>query len=206
MLFLSQLTLGYKDLQVLKISDEYSIHRVIYSLFEDYRSNAEKTSSVKSGFLYAEQKSNSIERRFLILSDRAPNIRNEKIGTVITKKIPENFLKFSQYRFRLLVNPTIRDKNTGKLKPVIGETNISVWFAEKSVSSWGFATSDLNVTSIVVLNFKGKNGNLLTISRAEIEGTLTVTNFELFASSFAHGIGRAHAFGCGLLQLVPIYQ
>ena len=206
MLFLSQLTLGYKDLQVLKISDEYSIHRVIYSLFEDYRSNAEKTSSVKSGFLYAEQKSSSIERRFLILSDRAPDNRKVKNGVILTKEIPENFLKFSQYRFRLLVNPTIRDKTSGKLKPVIGETNISVWFAEKSVSSWGFATSDLNVTSIEVLNFKGKNGNLLTISRAEIEGTLTVTNFELFASSFAHGIGRAHAFGCGLLQLVPIHQ
>ncbi len=206
MLFLTQLTLGFKDLRALKITDEYSIHRTIYSLFGDYRSDDEKSSSVKSGFLYAEQKKNSIGRQFLILSDRAPVNSSLEDGSIITKTVPENFLKFSQYRFRLIVNPTVRDKTSGKLRPVTGKPNIIRWFSEKSSQSWGFSCSDVSISSTEVLQFKGKNGHSLTIARAEVSGLLTVTDFERFYESFSHGIGRAHAFGCGLLQLVPIQQ
>lgn len=206
MFFLSQLTLGFKDLQFLKISDEYSVHRVIYSLFKDYRSSDEKTASVGSGFLYAEQKRNTVGRQFLILSDRAPTNLTFKDGHIITKNVPDSFLTFPQYRFRVIVNPTVRDKFSGKLRPIIGKTNIAQWFSEKSLRSWGFSVVNLSVDSVEVSQFKGKNGRSLTIARAEISGCLVVTDFGRFSNSFRHGIGRAHAFGCGLLQLVPFQQ
>lgn len=206
MLFLTQLNLGFNDLRALKITDEYGVHRTIYSLFEEYRNDNEKISSVQSGFLYAEQKRNGIGRQFLILSDRAPVNFALKDGSIITKTVPENFLKFSKYRFQLIINPTIRDKTSGKLRPVTGKLNIISWFSEKSSQSWGFSSTDITVNSTEVLQFKGKNGRSLTIARAELSGILTVTDFEQFHKSFCHGIGRAHAFGCGLLQLIPIQQ
>jgi CRISPR system Cascade subunit CasE len=43
----------------------------------------------------------------------------------------------------------------------------------------------------------------VTIAYATIQGMLRVTQREDFVKSFTKGIGRARAFGCGLLQLVP---
>ena len=206
MLFVSKLTLGYKDLQINRISDEYGIHRVIYSLFEDLRNSEEKGTSLQSGFLYAEQKRKDWGRQFLILSDRKPLECSLIDGSIITKTVHENFLNFKHYRFQVLINPTIRDNTSGKLRPILGKSHIEQWFVEKSTQSWGFSASNVIVNSVDVLKFKGKKGNMLTIARADISGTLTVNNFELFKKAFSKGIGRAHAFGCGLLQITPIEQ
>ena len=54
-----------------------------------------------------------------------------------------------------------------------------------------------------VLQFAGKSKHLITISRAVIQGVLKVTDKERFRQSFAAGLGRGRAFGCGLLQIVP---
>ncbi|WP_199546344.1 type I-E CRISPR-associated protein Cas6/Cse3/CasE [Streptomyces sp. N35] len=39
----------------------------------------------------------------------------------------------------------------------------------------------------------------MRISRAEIQGELTVTDSHRFADTLTHGLGRARAYGCGLL-------
>ena len=49
-----------------------------------------------------------------------------------------------------------------------------------------------------------KDNSKVTLSQADLRGTLEVTDKDIFSESFANGIGRGRAFGCGLLQIIPV--
>jgi CRISPR system Cascade subunit CasE len=62
------------------------------------------------------------------------------------------------------------------------------------------------VDNVDVLHFKDKHDHLVTISQAHVQGQFTITDAAQFQNSFKQGVGRARAFGCGLLQIVPIFD
>jgi CRISPR system Cascade subunit CasE len=49
--YASVLRLSRADLNILKIKDAYGLHKVVYGLFENTRSDAEKQGSVPSGIV-----------------------------------------------------------------------------------------------------------------------------------------------------------
>ena len=49
-----------------------------------------------------------------------------------------------------------------------------------------------------------KDGHDVSLKTSLIQGVLRVTDRERFKESFVKGIGRGRAFGCGLLQIVPV--
>lgn len=51
----SVLHLDRKAVKVLRITDPYSLHRVVYSLYEDARDAGQKNISQTSGILFADQ-------------------------------------------------------------------------------------------------------------------------------------------------------
>lgn len=106
----SVLQLNRTAVQALRVTDAYSLHRVVYSLFDDVRSDAEKAASHTSGILYADQGGDFQHRTILLLSDRppAPHI-DGRYGTVRSRPIAEDFLAHPRYRFKVIVNPTRRD-------------------------------------------------------------------------------------------------
>lgn len=191
-----------QDMKAAGVTDAYSIHRVIYDLFEDVRSDDQKGASIPSGILFADKGGDRGSRRILFMSDRAP--RPPRVGTVRVKTIPDAFLDHDIYRFETVINPTKRDSKTGKLIALRTREDITSWFAGKSEASWGFETdaSTLEVRTIQVLRFE-KKGTKVTIGQAHVTGFLKVKNRELFIKSFKQGIGRCRSFGCGLLQIVP---
>lgn len=206
-LLASVLRLDRKDIKALKMTDPYVLHRIVYSLFDDVRSMEEKQGSSPSGFLYADQGGDFQERRVLLLSDRRPKSQvSGGYGEVSSKPIPDRFLNHGTYRFKVVVNPTRRDSASRKLVSVRGRKAIADWFAERARPSWGFAISreHLQVGRVEVLEFKSKKEHPITLAQAHIEGVLQVEHPEKFSRSFRQGIGRARAFGCGLLQIVPI--
>ncbi len=204
--FASVLNLDRRAIKALAITDHYSIHRVVYSLFEDVRSAAEKTASTSSGIVYADQGGNTLGRQILILSNRIPRPTTpEGYGEVKTKNVPTAFWQKEHYRFKVAINPCRRENKSRRLIPVKGRNNIAQWFLERSEKSWGFCPDPLSlqVDKVEVLSFEGKNGRRIQIAKAHIQGSLQVVNKQIFARSFLSGIGRARAFGCGLLQIVP---
>ena len=206
-LIASVLHLSRRDVKALGIRDPYALHRVVYGLYEDVRSSAEKNTSTPSGIVYADEGGNSYTRKILMLADRKPAFTAEGgYGEVQSKVIPEGFLEHDYYQFKVVINPTRRDRNSGKLVPVKGRTAIAEWFCQKALKSWGFLpdSKHLQVDKVQVLRFYAKNKRPVTLAQANIKGVLTVKNRDLFCKSFANGIGRGRAFGCGLLQLVPI--
>jgi CRISPR system Cascade subunit CasE len=188
--------------KALKITDAYSLHIAVYSLFDDIRTEEEKQKSISSGILYADKGGDFHGRQILLLSNRQPNLPEH--GKLEMKKIADSFLDYKNYRFEVVVNPTRRENLSRKIIALRTREEIAVWFIEKA-PQWGFEVSPehLEVRDIVVKRFE-KNGQTVTQGQAHLFGRLTVSNKEKFVQSFQTGIGRGRAFGCGLLQIVPI--
>ena len=215
-LYVSALHLDRKAIKALKITDPYSLHRVVYSLFPDVRTEAEKHSHIQSGIVYADQggEYNGYQsvRKVLMISDRPPasEVKDEQgnlYGEVICKSLAEEFLSHARYQFKVQVNPVRKDKQSGKRMAIKGRDATRQWFMDRAPKSWGFEVdpTQLQIHAIDVLQFrKQKDGPDITIGKAHIQGVLTVTDPEKFKQSFKHGIGKGRAFGCGLLQIVPM--
>ncbi|GAB6141246.1 type I-E CRISPR-associated protein Cas6/Cse3/CasE [Methylosoma difficile] len=225
MMIASALHLTRADLKALKVTDAYSLHRVVYDLFDDVRSMEEKQTSVPSGILYADKGGDFNGRKILMLSNRQPKIPEH--GELNMKKITDSFLDYKNYRFEVVVNPTkydgiprkhpLKEGKTikGKTIPLKTREEIAAWFIEKSArkavkegdfNGWGFEVSreHLEVRDIEVKRFIAKDAREITLACAKIVGILTVTDKAQFIKSFQEGIGRGRAFGCGLLQIIPL--
>lgn len=202
-LIASHLLLSRKDVTELRMNDGYGVHRVVYSLFENLRQGSlEKSES--AGFLYADTGYVDQRRRILLLSNRPPIQRvSDRYGLVESKAIDPSFLTHERYRFKVVANPVI-NRSTGR-DPIRKSQDIQRWFIEKA-SRWGFSVNDETLEATVpnIEYIQTSSGHRLVISRSTITGVLSVSDRETFASSFASGIGRGRAFGCGLLQIKPI--
>jgi CRISPR system Cascade subunit CasE len=185
----------------------YSLHRVVYSLFPDVRSEHEKQSHIQSGIVYADQGGDFHGRKVLIISDRQPAMSVDgQYGDVVSKPIGEMFLSYSRYRFKVQVNPVRKEKQSGKRVAVTGRNDIAQWFLHRASNSWGFDVDPqtLQIDTIEVQQFNDKEGRKITLGKAHIQGMLTVNDHQQFLNSFKNGIGKGRAFGCGLLQIVPV--
>jgi CRISPR system Cascade subunit CasE len=190
----SVLKLNRSDFLKLKITDTYSIHRTVYSLFPQCEDGRD--------FLFVDKGGDFNERRILILSKRPPQI--PEYGTIESKNIPESFLGLDYYGFEVRLNPTKRDKKDAKIIPIMGKDNLIEWFCAKS-ETWGFITEreSLQIQSTGVQTFDKQNGQV-TQNTVIFAGKLRVSDRALFIKSFEQGIGRGKSFGFGLLQIVPL--
>lgn len=204
--YASVLRLDRTAVKALKVTDLYSLHRVVYSLFDDIRTDAEKNSSQSSGIQWVDKGGDHHARHILILSNRKPG--PAAYGQLESKTLPDLFLEHQRYRFAVTLCPTRRDNQSRKLVPVKGRDAIADWFCERAPASWGFAVprERLQVDDVKVQRFNGKQGAPVTLQQASLSGLLTVNDRPLFQNSFRHGIGRGRSFGCGLLQIVPIIE
>jgi len=203
MMIASALHLNRNDVKKLKITDAYSLHRVIYSLFEDIRTPEQKQTGSSSGILYADKGGDEKHRKILILANRNPIVPEQ--GELSSKKIPDDFLDYEKYRFEIVINPCQRNNATRKIIPIKGREAIGEWFINKAPQSWGF---NVNPQNLVVSNNHvkcfDKKGQQVTQGYATVIGQFEVSDKERFIQSFQQGIGRGRAFGCGLLQIVPL--
>ncbi len=206
-LYAIALTLSRKAIRKNRITDSYSIHRLVYSLFADIRTDAEKRASVPSGIQFQEVLGDEMSRRIIILSNRMPLPEAEVDGiTLLIKEIDDSFLCHAKYAFKTTVTPTRHNKKTGQLTPIKDKAEIAQWFSQKAKNHLGFEVIEhsLEVLKVDVDVFSGKEGHVITLGKAHLQGHLRVTDRDLFIQKFSRGVGRGRAFGCGLLQLVPI--
>lgn len=176
-----------------RISDPYSIHRTVYSLFPE---KSEKR------FLYADRGAVAGKRELLILSAEIPELPDDIPGS--TKIISERFFACSRFRFEIILNPVKSLPRSGKREPVIGQLPLLTYFTDR-MKKWGFESdlTTLEVFTLPSVNFT-KKGHECRMHRVKYRGVLQVTDRDLFRSVFENGIGHGKAFGFGLLQLFPI--
>ena len=205
-LYVSALRLDRAASKALKITDLYSLHRVVYDLFDDVRSQADKQGSEPSGIQWVDKGGNHQYRQLLILSDRPP--RQGEHGVIESKILSQDFLSHQQYRFTVTLSPTRRNNQSRKLLPVYGREAIALWFIERTTKNWGFTVdpTGLQVDAVTVQQFQDKAQRQVTLQQATLSGLLSVTDQERFNTSFSKGLGRSRSFGCGLLQIVPVIE
>ena len=192
----SALRLNRADCKVLEITDAYSLHRIVYSLFPEQFGQPRD-------FLYADKGGDWNCRRILMLSERRPE--TPEFGELESKEIPESFLRWDNYGFEVMLNPTQRNGPSKKTMPIKGRENLHKWFIQKA-PEWGFDVEPdcLQISSIGVVSFNRDKTITQTHGTATFIGKLRVANRVVFIDRFKHGIGRAKGFGFGLLQIVPI--
>lgn len=202
--YASVLRLSRADMKILNIKDAYALHKVVYGLFEDVRSDAEKQTSTASGIVYTDKGGDFNTRQILLLSNRKPH-QTPQFGEVSTKSIHSDFLTHERYAFEITLNPGKRDKQTGKVVPIRGREGIEQWFKERAPKSWGFSVNPRNLqTNKISVQVFEKMGKTITHGSATLQGELTVIDRDRFCQSFTQGIGRGRAFGFGLLQIVSL--
>lgn len=194
-MFATMLELNRTDCNELNLTDIYSLHKIIYSLFPT-------TPGKDRDFLFTDKGGGWNRRNILILSKRKP--LNPPYGKIVSKEIPNSFLQMDHYGFEIVLNPTKRKAQTRKIEAIRGRKNLHHWFIQKT-PGLGFKVypESLQVNHIGVLTYK-KNGTTRTHNRATFVGKLKVTDRQVFINSFEEGVGRAKAFGFGLLQIIPI--
>jgi CRISPR system Cascade subunit CasE len=115
----SVLRLSNEDCRAERIVDAYGLHRAVYSLFPPLEGEARD-------FLFADKGSENNSRRILILSKRKP--LDPKYGTIESKNVPDNFLDFKFYGFETIVNPTKREKTSGRIVAIRSKALLVPWF------------------------------------------------------------------------------
>lgn len=119
------------------------------------------------------------------------------------------------WRFRLRANP-VHSVRTGIVPSCRGKVYAHVtvqqqkqWLQKKAACcGFGFANSDaedrsFDVVESETLRFNRQN-KYVTLGVATFEGVLRVTDSEVFTRALTNGIGRAKAFGCGLLTIARL--
>ncbi len=194
-MYATMLNLNRSDCKALNLKDIYSVHKTVYSLFPE-------TPEKSRDFLFADKGGDWNGRKILILSARKPLA--PEYGEIYSKKVTDAFLQFDHYGFEIIMNPVKRDAGTGKIVSVRGRENLLEWFTHKS-PGFGFeiVPESLQVNHMKVLTYQ-KSGKTCTHNSAVFIGKLRVAARETFIESFKKGIGRAKAFGFGLLQIIPI--
>jgi CRISPR system Cascade subunit CasE len=81
------------------------------------------------------------------------------------------------------------------------------WLLQRAeVCGFNLTEDGFNVVHTQRLGFqKGKSRDRVTINTAVFEGHLTITDLERFRHTLLRGIGRAKAYGCGLLTIARPY-
>ncbi|MBT0566991.1 type I-E CRISPR-associated protein Cas6/Cse3/CasE [Williamsia sp. CHRR-6] len=118
-----------------------------------------------------------------------------------------------RYRFRLRANPVYSGRSTPN-----EQTSLRAHRSVKHQESWlesraqrgGFLIPDgsrddalLRVVDRGVMRF-GRRGTAVTIAYATFDGVLEVVDPDALRHTLVAGLGRAKAYGCGLLTLAPL--
>lgn len=129
-----------------------------------------------------------------------------------------------EWRFRVTANPVRAVKNDapdrgsrGRVSPHLTVAQQEQWLSDRA-GGWGFSLPSNTLGALQAAlaerhtaSFSrgapaadGRPGrDRVTISRATFEGVLTVKDADLLRHSLTHGMGRAKAYGCGLMTLAP---
>lgn len=108
------------------------------------------------------------------------------------------------YRFRFCGNPVhaVKEKGSksrGKVMPHVTVAQQEEWFQKKSECA-GFSLETFALVQRNIRRFT-RQGKSVTLHTAVFEGVLRITDADLFRQALCTGIGRAKAYGCGLLTL-----
>lgn len=130
-------------------------------------------------------------------------------STVAVGSLHERLAEGQRWVFRLTANPVHNvGCDAGKRGKRYGHVTVAQqekWLRDRS-RGWGFEVVSAGVVDRRRLTFARRSDGAarqVTISTATFDGLLRVTDPVALRSALTAGVGRAKAYGCGLLTLAP---
>ncbi len=121
--------------------------------------------------------------------------------------------KGQNWRFELVANPVVAKSQgkdgRGKLMRHVTPDQQLEWLRKRSENNGFVLLDDATVIGSRRLRFHkrtGTNGRKVVIDTTRFAGTLRVENADALRTNLVQGIGRAKAYGCGLLTLAPVAE
>lgn len=115
-----------------------------------------------------------------------------------------------RWAFRLTANPvrSIRDRDGGRgsVRAHVTAGQQEIWLRERA-KGWGFEPEVVAVRGRGHASFRRRTPHAkdtVTIATATYDGVLAVTDGDLLRAALRQGVGRAKAYGCGLITLAPL--
>ncbi|WP_239647454.1 type I-E CRISPR-associated protein Cas6/Cse3/CasE [Nocardiopsis baichengensis] len=205
------------------LADVQHMHRTLMSVFPEVVSGG--SARQENGLLWRLDRTDS-GHVLLVQSALEPNwgdLPSDYLAVPAeTREMDSVFSAITPGRtlhFRCTANPTrvVRDPNDpkadrGRRVALHDEKSRLGWIARKGEQN-GFvipATSDgamaVDVTPLPPkIGYKSSSAgrNKITVSAAQYDGRLVVTDADAFVEAVRSGLGRAKAYGCGLISLAP---
>lgn len=201
--YITQIDLTPNVVKEQKITDTYSLHRVVYDQF-DLTGSCEEGQ--RQAPLWTVSNSDVVKKLIILSSIEPRNVESEAVMQARSvKEMPEDLLEHSDYLFKITVNPVLVRRNE-KLKviPIKDVTEIKKWFVNKCLKNG----MEVNCSSLDLISKKAdifKANNIKNvINKCVVQGQLKVIDPEKFRYAIFNGIGRSKTFGCGLMQVLPI--
>ena len=207
-MYLSELLVSYESaIRHLHIRDSYDWHQRIWQAFRG-------RDGEQRDFLVRIDEIDDCYR-VLLVSPTAPSKPDWCPAECFrTKPIPDSFFRATRYRFSLLANPTktvvVRDtdgnrRRHGQRVALTRREDLMAWLIRKAAAG-GFRIADPDaIRTIPKPRSYFRKGSHQGVHHAvEFQGILDVTDPDQFRTTFLAGIGRAKAFGFGLLALSPL--
>ncbi|MGV0423797.1 type I-E CRISPR-associated protein Cas6/Cse3/CasE [Corynebacterium sanguinis] len=126
-----------------------------------------------------------------------------------------SLMKGQRWRFELVANPTYSEPTPGKrgkVKAHVSASHQLEWlYARAGAAGFSLAPREQQDSPAVLERstehfYRGgaDKGRPVRIAKARFAGTLEVTDAEALRRTLVDGIGRARAYGCGLLTLAKV--
>lgn len=141
-------------------------------------------------------------------------IKDETPEFVDYEKLLNRIESGEKYHFRLCANPVISvndvkeckiKKTRGKLHAHLTPKHQKQWLIDRAgKNGFSLKEEEFDVQSDTNHHFRKKAGNKVFIKKVCFEGVLTVENADLIKNTLVLGLGRAKAYGCGMLTLARI--
>ncbi len=196
--YLTQILITPEVIVKERVSDSYSIHRVVYDQFEKKITESDEIRPLP---LWEESTEGNL-KKIVILSAEKPIVSDDAVSRHLTCiSFPEKIFESKHHIFKITVNPVI--KTNGKQVPIRNRANIAEWFCKRSEKHGFKVKKESLVVDSVHADIFSKKGHKVTICKAKITGELEVTDLSKFRQAVFKGIGREKSFGCGLLLVIP---
>lgn len=180
-----------------RLGDSEQMHRTVMSLFPDGLATDKEAARSAGGVLYRVESPNHrpprllVQHRCPLRADLAgPPLQQAGLGPQLAVLRPGIAV-----HFRTVLNAVRSQTATGKRLAVTDEADLVGWGLERLT---GAGLGDVQLADRPKTELSRAKSALWT---AQYDGVATVTDVERLREAVQNGVGRAKAYGCGLLSL-----
>ena len=177
-------------------ADRGTVHHAVMALFAPNLPGNETTKRAEAAILYRVEDDHR-SPHLLVQSRVAPDIDTAGLARTDLTGLTPRLTSGTIVRFRLDVN-AVRSQSRTRHRLPVPELEIPEWLT-KTVMNRGLSSIEVGELTVSVLR---ASNTPLRIAR--IDGTASIHDGVALLTLLAEGVGRAKAYGCGLLSVLPI--